>query len=77
MSVSSTDRLLTAEELAERWQIVCKSKPAEAVWRMTRTGQIPPGAVVRLGAKKIRFRLEGIEAFEAEGGTTDNERSSP
>jgi len=76
MSVSSTDRLLTPEMLAERWQIVCKTKKAEAVYRMVRAGQIPPGAVVRLGRNKIRFRLEGIEAFEAQGGNS-NERSGP
>jgi hypothetical protein len=67
MSVSSTDRLLTPTELAERWQVVCKKKRGERIYWMVRSGQIPPGAVVRLG-RTIRFRLEGIEAFEREGG---------
>jgi hypothetical protein len=65
--VSSTDRLLTPEELAERWQVVCRSKKAERIYLMVHDGQIPPGAVVCLGST-IRFRLEGIESFEAEGG---------
>jgi hypothetical protein len=70
MSATPTtdERLLTADELAERWQIVCKSRKAEAVWAMVRRGEIPAGAVVRLGQKKIRFRLAGIEEFEARGG---------
>jgi hypothetical protein len=67
MSVSAADKLLTPTELAERWQVVCKKKPAERIYSMVRSGQIPDGAVVRLG-RTIRFRLEGIEAFEAEGG---------
>lgn len=69
VSVSSADKLLTPEMLAERWQITCKTKPAERIYYMVRAGQIPPGAVVRLG-RTIRFRLEGIEAFEREGGNS-------
>lgn len=68
MSAVTAKKLLTAEELAERWQIVCKAKPAQAVYRMTREGKIPRGAVVRLGPRCIRFSLEGIEEFEAAGG---------
>jgi hypothetical protein len=65
--LSSTERLLTPEELAERWQVASPSKKAERIYRMVHSGQIPPGAVVRLGST-IRFRLEVIEAFEADGG---------
>jgi len=69
MSVSTTDRLLTPDELAERWQVCAKSKKAEAIYRMVRNGDIPAGTYVRLGKKAIRFRLEAIEVFEAQGGT--------
>jgi hypothetical protein len=62
----SGGRLLTPEELADRWQLEGKN-PKAAAWRLAREGVIPAGAVVRLG-RNIRFRLEGIEAFEAEGG---------
>lgn len=65
--VSSADWLLTPEELAERWQVVSDPQNAEQIFRMVRNGEIPRGAVVYLGST-IRFRLKGIEAFEAEGG---------
>ena len=50
-----TGRLLTAEELAERWQV-----PRSQVYRLTREGAIP---AVKLG-RYYRFRLDVIEAFE-------------
>jgi len=53
--------LLTADELAERWQI----KRAH-VYRLTRGGAIP---AVRLG-RYYRYRLDAIEAFERDGGVT-------
>lgn len=62
----TAEKLLTAEELAARWQIPGK-KPAQGVYRMTREGVIPAGAVVQLG-RYYRYRLEGIEDFEREGG---------
>lgn len=56
---NGTDRLLTAEDLAERWQ-VAKSH----VYRLTRDGKVP---AVRIG-RYFRYRLAAIEAFEADGG---------
>lgn len=56
----SAAQLLTAEQLAERWQV-----PKSQVYRLTRRGDIP---VVELGAY-YRYRIEDIEAFEKEGGT--------
>jgi excisionase family DNA binding protein len=50
-----TGQLLTAEQLAERWQV----KPSH-VYRLTREGQIP---AVRLG-RYYRYRLDAIEAVE-------------
>lgn len=55
-------RLLTAEQLAARWQV---SK--QHVWRLTRSGQLP---TVRLG-KYCRYRVEDVEAWEREGGTAN------
>jgi predicted DNA-binding transcriptional regulator AlpA len=63
MSVSSTEKLLTADELAERWQLKTKA----AIYRMAREGIFPAGVMVELG-RYYRFRLEGIENFEAGGG---------
>jgi len=54
--------LVTADELAERWQIT----PAH-VYRLTRAGAIP---AVRLG-RYYRYRLDAIEQFERAGGATD------
>jgi excisionase family DNA binding protein len=48
-------QLLTAEQLAERWQV-----EASQVYRLTRDQKIP---VVRLG-RYYRYRLDAIEAFE-------------
>jgi excisionase family DNA binding protein len=51
-------RLLTADELAARWQV-----PKSQVYRLARDGQVP---AVRLG-RYVRFRLDAIEAFEHAG----------
>lgn len=48
-------QLLTAGQLAERWQI-----PVGHVYRLAREGRIP---VVELGRYK-RFRVDAIERFE-------------
>jgi excisionase family DNA binding protein len=52
--------LLTAEDLAARWQV-----PASQVYRLTREGRLP---VVRLG-RYYRYALAAVEAFERGGGT--------
>jgi excisionase family DNA binding protein len=56
-----TERLLTAEQLAERWQV----KPAH-VYALTRRGEVP---TVKLG-RYYRYRLDQIEAFEVRAGET-------
>jgi excisionase family DNA binding protein len=48
-------QLLTAGQLAERWQV-----PKSHIYRLTRENKIP---TVRLG-KYYRYRLDAIEAFE-------------
>jgi excisionase family DNA binding protein len=53
--------LLTAQQLAERWQV-----PTGHVYRLTRRGEIP---TVRLG-RYCRYRLDAIEAWE-EGQADD------
>jgi excisionase family DNA binding protein len=58
--------LLTAEQLAERWQV-----PAAHVYRLARRDEIP---VVRLG-RYYRFSPEDITAFER--GNTQTERTKP
>jgi excisionase family DNA binding protein len=50
-----TGRLLTAEQLAERWQV-----PKSHVYRLTRDGAIP---AVKLG-RYYRYRLDQVERFE-------------
>ena len=50
-----TALLLTAEELAERWQV-----PVSQIYRLTRHGKIP---TVRLG-RYVRYHPETIEKFE-------------
>jgi excisionase family DNA binding protein len=48
-------RLLTAEQLADRWQV-----PTSQVYRLTRDGRIP---AVKLG-RYYRYAPAAIEAFE-------------
>jgi len=55
------ERLLTADELAERWQV-----PKSHVYRLTREGKLP---TVKLG-RYCRYRLAAVEAWEQHGGTT-------
>ena len=54
-------QLLTAEQLAERWQV-----PTSQVYRLTRDGAIP---AVKLG-RYYRYRLDAIEQFEMSFTTT-------
>ncbi len=56
-------QLLTAEQVAERWQV-----PKAHVYRLARDGRVP---VVELG-RWYRWRLADLEAFEAAGGTAAN-----
>jgi excisionase family DNA binding protein len=49
-------RLLTADQLAERWQV-----PKSQVYRLAREGRIP---TVEIG-RYYRFRLDAIEAWES------------
>jgi excisionase family DNA binding protein len=53
------DRLLTPEQVAERWS-VGKSQ----VWRLAREGHLPSVHVGRY----VRFRLADLETWEQEGG---------
>ena len=55
-------RLLTAEDLAARWQV-----KSSHVYRLTREGVLP---TVRLG-RYYRYRLEAVAEFEANGGAAD------
>jgi excisionase family DNA binding protein len=58
-TTNGADRLLRADELAERWQV-----PKAQVYRLTRDGVIP---AVRIG-RYYRYALPAIAAFEASGG---------
>jgi len=60
-------QLLTAEQLAQRWQL-----PVSAVYRLTRDGAIP---AVKLG-RYYRYRLDAIEAFETGDTTTTQEKAA-
>jgi excisionase family DNA binding protein len=57
-----TGQLLTADQLAERWQV-----PKSHVYRLTREGQVP---AVKLG-RYYRYRLDAIERFELGGAEAD------
>lgn len=59
LTLDTGGQLLTAEQLAERWQI----KPS-TVYSLTRRGAIP---TVRLG-RLYRYRLAAVEDYERAGG---------
>jgi Helix-turn-helix domain len=61
------DRLLTADELAEPWQV-----PTGWIYAKCRTGELPK---VPLPGRYIRFRLDVVERFER-GELDDNIASS-
>ena len=52
-------RLLTADDLADRWSV-----SRDKVYAMARDGHLNS---VRVG-RYVRFRTEAVEAFELEGG---------
>jgi excisionase family DNA binding protein len=52
-----TGQLLTAEQLAKRWQV-----PKGHVYALTRDGKVP---TVKLG-RYYRYRLDAIERWESE-----------
>ncbi len=51
----SPGQLLTADQLAERWQV-----PKSQIYNLTRAGEIP---TVKIG-RYYRYRLDSIEAYE-------------
>lgn len=57
LSDAQSTCLLTAEQLAERWQV-----PKTQIYRLARTGRVP---VVRIG-RYCRFRVESVKAWERE-----------
>jgi excisionase family DNA binding protein len=56
---SNGDRLLTAAEVAERWQV-----PTSQVYRLARDGRLPSVAIGRYR----RWRLADLAEFERAGG---------
>lgn len=59
-ATADRDRLLTADDLARRWQV-----PKQHVYRLTRAGRLP---AVELGRYR-RFSIAAVEQFERDGGT--------
>jgi excisionase family DNA binding protein len=55
----TASKLLTADDLAARWQV-----QRSQIYRLERAGKLPS---VRLGRYR-RFLLEKVEEFEANGG---------
>lgn len=59
-------QILTAEQLAERWQV-----KVQWIYSKTRSGELPK---VPLPGKYVRFRLDVVEAFER--GVEADERAA-
>ncbi len=62
-----TGQLLTAEQLAARWQV-----PTTHVYRLAREGRIP---TVELGRYR-RWRLDAIEQYEKSFNTITKEKAT-
>jgi predicted DNA-binding transcriptional regulator AlpA len=61
-------RLLTVREGAD----VLRVKPARA-YQLIRENAFPPGVVVRIGSKQLRFSEDGLRAWIASGGNTETD----
>ena len=57
----TSNRLLSADDLADRWQV-----PRSQVYRLAREGRVP---AVWIG-RYVRFRRAEVEAFEQAGGVS-------
>ncbi len=53
------NKLLTAEQVAERWQV-----PKSQVYRLARDGKLPTVSIGRY----YRFNVSALEEWEREGG---------
>jgi excisionase family DNA binding protein len=62
-----SDRLLTPEQIADRWQV-----PRSQVYRLTREGRIPTVPIGRY----YRYRLDAIEEYER-SGSADGTKAVP
>jgi excisionase family DNA binding protein len=62
-----TGQLLTAQQLAERWQV-----PKSHVYRLAREGAIP---TVQLGRYR-RWRLDAIEQYEQSFNNPESHRKA-
>ena len=60
-------RLLTVKEGAD----VLRVKPARA-YQLIRESVFPPGVVVRIGYKQLRFSDEGLKSWIEGGGNNAN-----
>jgi excisionase family DNA binding protein len=58
---NDSQRLLTAEQVAERWQV-----PRSQVYRLAREGKLPAVAIGRY----YRFRVAALTEWEQRGGAT-------
>jgi excisionase family DNA binding protein len=56
----TASQLLTADDLAHRWQV-----DRSHIYKIARSGDLP---VVRIG-RVVRFRADDIEAWEMAGGS--------
>jgi len=56
---AEAQRLLTAEQVAERWQV-----PRSQVYRLAREGRLPAVSIGRY----YRFRVAALEEWEQSGG---------
>ena len=60
-------RLLTVQEGSELLRI----KPARA-YQLIRENAFPPGVIVRIGEKQLRFSEEGLREWITKGGSESN-----
>ena len=63
-------RLLTVREGAD----VLRVKPARA-YQLIREQVFPPGVVVRIGNKQLRFSEDGLRAWIETGGNSANQEN--
>jgi excisionase family DNA binding protein len=68
MDNGQTGRLLTADQVADRWQV-----PRAHIYRLSRQGRLP---CVEIGRYR-RWSLDAVEEFERSGGTNGKATEAP
>lgn len=61
--ITKNTKFLAVTQMAERYSV-----STDSIWRWTRAGRLP--APVKINPQVVRWRLEEVEAYDAQHGAT-------